>query len=131
MIGRNLASRIVKLETRRARPDELLVVWRRPDGDVGEALRGVTFAKGDKVICAEWFEDGSPMPEPRRYGDRISKAMPPDEHEQLYRTIDRIAQRAEGECNKAGFACFPASNEECMKRMSDTDLIHVLLGVPT
>jgi len=35
------------------RPDEMLVVWRRPDGSVAEALKDATFAKGDKVICAE------------------------------------------------------------------------------
>jgi hypothetical protein len=42
---RSLESRIVKLETKTARPDEMLVVWRKPDGDVAEALKGVTFAK--------------------------------------------------------------------------------------
>jgi hypothetical protein len=52
MIARVL-SRIIKLEARSARPDEMLVVWRKPDGDVAAALEGVTFAKGDKVICAE------------------------------------------------------------------------------
>ena len=36
---RNLESRIIKLETRTARPDEMLVVWRRPDGSVAEALK--------------------------------------------------------------------------------------------
>ena len=61
MIARNVESRITKLEARIARPDEMLVVWRMPDGDVAEALKGATFAKGDKVICAEWF-DNSPPP---------------------------------------------------------------------
>ena len=60
MIARNVESRISKLEARRARPDEMLVVWRQPDGDVAEALKDATFAKGDKVICAEWFDDSPP-----------------------------------------------------------------------
>jgi hypothetical protein len=51
------------------RPDELLVVWRRHDGDVTEALKGVTYAKGDQVICAEWFDDG-PLPAPTWYNGR-------------------------------------------------------------
>ena len=59
MIARNVQSRISKLEARSARPDEMLVVWRMPDGDVTEALKNATFAKGDKVICAEWFDEQS------------------------------------------------------------------------
>ena len=55
MIARNVESRITRLEARSARPDEMLVVWRKPDGDVAEALKDATLAKGDKVICAEWF----------------------------------------------------------------------------
>jgi hypothetical protein len=66
---RNLELRIIKLETRTARPDEMLVVWRRPDGSVAEALKNVTFAKGDKVICAVWF-DGDPLPQPRWHSAR-------------------------------------------------------------
>jgi len=61
MIVRNVQSRISRLEARSARPDEMLVVWRKPDGDVTEALKNATFAKGDMVICAEWF-DSSPPP---------------------------------------------------------------------
>src|SRR4051794_17613865 len=90
MIARNVESRITKLEVSRARPDEMLVVWRKPDGDVAKALKDATFAKGDKVICAEWF-DNSPPPAPRWYGDRLGRAMPPAEYEQINRTIDRVA----------------------------------------
>ena len=79
MIARNVESRIVKLETRTARPDEMLVVWRLPDGDVAEALKDATFAKGDKVICAEWFDD-SPPPKPRWYGDQLRRAMTSTEY---------------------------------------------------
>ena len=74
MIARNVESRITRLEARSARPDEMLVVWRKPDGDVAEALKDATFAKGDKVICAEWFDD-SPPPAPRWYGDQLRRAM--------------------------------------------------------
>jgi len=48
MIARNVESRIAKLEARSARLDEMLVVWRMPDGDVAEALKGATFAKGER-----------------------------------------------------------------------------------
>jgi hypothetical protein len=47
---RSWESRIVKLETMTARPDEMLVVWRRPDGSVAEALKDVTFAKGGPAL---------------------------------------------------------------------------------
>jgi hypothetical protein len=78
MIARNVESRITRLEARSARPDEMLVVWRKPDGDVAEALKDATFAKGDKVICAEWFDD-SPPPAPRWYDDQLRRAMTPAE----------------------------------------------------
>lgn len=128
MTGRLLGARILKLETRRARPDELLVVWRRPDGDVAKALKGVTFAKGDKVICAEWFEDG-PLPEPRWYGERLSQAMPAAEFEQLNRSIDRIAGRPGSKT--ARFAPVPGFTGERVTQMSDAALIHAVLGVQT
>ena len=38
MIARNVESRIIKLEARSARPDEMLVVWRKPDGDVAAGV---------------------------------------------------------------------------------------------
>ena len=131
MTVRSLESRVGKLEVLRRRPDEMLVIWRRPDGDVAEALRGTSFAKGDKVICAEWFEDGSPLPEPRWYRDQLNRAMPPAEHEQLERTIDRMAERAKAKRDEAGYASFPTFNKERMKQMSDAELTHALLGVKT
>jgi hypothetical protein len=67
MTVHNLESRILKLETRTARPGEMLVVWRKPGGNVSEALEAATFSNGDKVICAEWFDDDQP-PAPRWYG---------------------------------------------------------------
>lgn len=130
MTPRNLESRLVKLETRTPRPDELLVVWRRPDGDVAEALRGVTFAASDKVICAEWFGDG-PLPQPRWYRDRLRSEMPSAEYEQLNRAIDRIAEYCDEDRSTAGFAPFLSFTEERMKQMSDAELIHAVLGVPT
>ena len=90
MIARNVASRITKLESRRARPDEMLVVWRRPGGDVAEAMENATFAKGDKVICAEWFDD-SPPPA-RWHGDQLRRAMTPAEWRIGRRQSDAVPQ---------------------------------------
>jgi hypothetical protein len=129
MIARNVESRITKLEARRARPDEMLVVWRMPDGDVAEALKEATFAKGDKVICAEWFDD-SPPPAPRWYGDQLRRAMTPAEYEQINRTIDRVAGHPQAK-RDPGFAPFPSITEDRMKRMTDNELTHAILGVRT
>ena len=131
MTVRSLEARVGKLEAIRRRPDELLVIWRRPGGDIAEALRGISFAKGDRVVCAEWFEDDTPLPEPRWYRDQLNRAMPPAEYEQLERTIDLIPQRAEAKRDKAGFAPFQIFSEDRLRQMSDTDLIHALLGVKT
>lgn len=128
MMGRGLESRIVKLEVRRARPKEMLVVWRRPGADIAGALRGATFAPGDKVVCAEWFEDG-PLPGPRWYGERLYQAMPAAEYEQLNRSMDRIAGRPAG--RTAGFQAVPSPTWERMRQMSDAELIHEVLGVQT
>jgi hypothetical protein len=126
MIARNVPSRISTLEARSARPDEMLVVWRKPDGDVAAALKDATFAKGDKVICAEWFDD-SPPPAPRWYGDELRRAMTSSEYEQINRSIDRVA----GAKRDGGFAPFPSITEDRMKRMTDNELTHAILGVRT
>jgi hypothetical protein len=128
MIARVL-SRIIKLEARSARPDEMLVVWRKPDRDVAAALEGVTFAKGDKVICAEWFDD-SPPPAPRWYGDELRRAMPPEEYEQINRTIDRVASNHQAK-RDPGFAPLPSINGDRMKAMTDNELAHAILGIRT
>jgi hypothetical protein len=129
MIARNVQSRIIKLEARSARPDEMLVVWRLPDGDVAEALKDARFAKGDKVICAEWFDNSSP-PAPRWYGDQLRRAMPPAEYEQINRTTDRVAGNHQAK-RDTGFAPFPSITEDRMKRMTDNELAHAILGVLT
>lgn len=130
MRGRNLESRIVKLEIKTTRPDEMLLVWRRPDGDVADVLNGATFAHGDKVICAEWFEN-SPLPAPRWYRDQLRSDMPAVEYEQLNRTIDRVVGQQETTRVKAGFAPFPSFSEARMKEMTDGELIRALLKVQT
>jgi hypothetical protein len=107
----------------------MLVVWRLPDGDVAEALKDATFAKGDKVICAEWFDD-SPPPAPRWYGDQLRRAMTPAEYEQLNRTIDRVADNHQAK-RDPGFAAFPSITEDRMKTMKDNDLAHAILGIRT
>lgn len=46
MTARNLQSRLVKLETRMAQPNELLVIWRKPGGDIRAAIAGQRLASG-------------------------------------------------------------------------------------
>jgi hypothetical protein len=54
MPASKLEFRLEKLETKTARPGELLVIWRRPGTDIRTAIAGQRFANGDKVICPEW-----------------------------------------------------------------------------
>jgi hypothetical protein len=49
MMGKNVAARIVKLEARRQRPNEILLVWRRPDTDVRSATSGTMVSPADIV----------------------------------------------------------------------------------
>lgn len=69
MTVRNIFSRVEKLEARRRRPDDLLLIWRLPGAPVSEAVADARFASGDRVICAEWFGDSS-APAPRWFGKR-------------------------------------------------------------
>ena len=127
---RSLESRIAKLETRAARPDEMLVVWRKPDGSVEEALKDVTFAKGDKVICAEWFEN-SPMPAPAWHNGRLRMEMHDREYDQMLQSMDRVARLPRAKRERDGFAAFPSGMLKRAVEMTDAELIHVLLGVRT
>jgi hypothetical protein len=127
---RSLESRIVKLESRTARPDEMLVVWRRPDGSVAEALKDVTFAKGDKVICAEWFEN-SPMPAPTWHKGRLRMEIDEREYDQILQSMDRVARLPRAKREMEGFAAFPGVVRKRAEEMTDAELIHALLGVRT
>jgi hypothetical protein len=130
MTARNLESRLVKLEAVRQRPDEILLVWRRPDGDAAEAVEGVRFSSGDRVVCAEWFED-SPLPAPRWYRNDLRLEMPADEYEQLNRTIVRVAEQSRPERSDLGLKPFPNVTAARMAEMTDSELIHAVLGVQT
>jgi hypothetical protein len=58
------------------------LVWRRPNGDVSEALKRATFAKGDKVV-----RNGFKMlPAPRWYRGSLSFTMERHEYDQIHRT---------------------------------------------
>jgi hypothetical protein len=89
---RSLEARVRKLEFRRRRPDEMLVIWRRPDGDIAESLRGASFAKGDRVLCIEWLGD-DPLPEPRCHS-RFLK-FSDVENGYVERAIDRLKKAME------------------------------------
>jgi len=130
MTVRNLESRLMKLEAVRQRPDEILLVWRRPDGDVLEAIQGVRFSPGDRVVCAEWFED-SPLPAPRWYRNDLRLEMPVNEYEQLNRTIARVAEQSKPARNDSVFNQFPNLTQARMNEMTDSELIHAVLGVQT
>ena len=82
--------------------------------------------KGDQVICAEWFDDGPP-PTPRWYGDELRRAMTSSAYEQINRSIDRVA----GAKRDCGFAPFPSIAEDQIKKMTDNELTHAILGVRT
>ena len=78
------------------------------------------------MICAEWFDDGPP-PAPRWYGDELRRAMTSSAYEQINRSIDRVA----GAKRDCGFAPFPSIAEDQIKKMTDNELTHAILGVRT
>ena len=105
MIARNLETRIVKLEASRRRPGELLVVWRRPGGDVKAAVSEAKFVRGDRVICLEWFVDG-PLPAPRWHEKGLNFSGVEDGY--LEQAITRrIESRESDHQREPGFAELP------------------------
>jgi hypothetical protein len=130
MIVRNLESRLVKLETRTARPNEMLVVWRKPGVDIRSAVVGQQFASGDKVICPEWTGEAEP-PAPKWHRDRLSRSMTDQEYDCVLQSIQHTAEAGEDGREDAGLAPFPRMSGETMRAMSDNDLIHAVLGVQT
>jgi hypothetical protein len=127
MIARNIETRIVKLEARRRRPDELLLVWRRPGATVTEALANVQFAAGDRVICAEWLGK-APIPTPRWFGKRLSSEIGAVEYGYILRALDRLVDAG----TLAPEPSLPATAPSAfLGGASDNDLLHMALGVET
>ena len=130
MIARNVEARLVKLESARQRPDEMLVVWRRPGISIEQALEAITFAKGDKVICPEWAGEG-PMPQPRWYDGRLSRLMDASEYDALMGAVQETAARSGRSRPPSGLLPFPVIAEQRLREMTDSELIHSVLGVRT
>ena len=128
MIARDLETRIVKLEARRRRPDELLLIWRRPGFAVSEAIADARFAAGDRGICAEWFGE-NPMPPPRWFGKRLSSELGRDEYEYILRSLNRLVKAEPA--RELGFAPVPVIPNNHMAGLTDNDLLHMVLGVET
>jgi hypothetical protein len=131
MTARSLETRITKLEISRKRPNEMLVVWRRPGGDVRAAASEAQFAPGDRVICLEWFGDG-PLPLPRWH----SKGLELSDVEREY-LIRAVRQRAEGSEDghqrqrEPGFADPPYFPGDRVRELPFSDLVHMIFGVAT
>ena len=128
MITRNVEARIVKLEAHRQRPNEILLIWRKPGETVKAAIAEAQFAPGDRVICVHWFGEGDPPP-PRWHGERLSESLPPDQYKYIVRSLERIAKGEPG--RDPGFAAVPPVAAHRMVEMSDNDLLHAALGVAT
>ncbi len=127
MTARNVEARIIKLETRRQRPNEILLVWRWPDADVKAAVSVAKFVAGDRVICVEWFGDG-PLPGPKWYRERLSSQLGAVENGYLDRSLDRMSG---DRTRDPGFAEIPPLLGKQACEIPDNDLLHMVFGVAT
>ena len=126
MIARNVRSRILKLEAQRKRPDQILMIWRRPGQDVADVIAGTAFVRGDRVICSEWFGEGEP-PLPKWRQACHMRDFDPTEQDSIYRCLDRLMEaEARRDC---GSAANPSRPAPYLAHMSDIDLLHAALGV--
>ena len=126
MTIRNIFSRVEKLEARRRRPDELLLIWRLPGPPVSEAVADARFATGDRVICVEWFGNSSP-PAPRWVRKRLSSELKRPEYEFIIQSLNRLIE--EKPAREQGFA--PAFSGHHLTALTDNDLLLMALGVAT
>ena len=128
MIARTVESRLIKLEARRQRPNEILLIWRWPDADVKAATHGARFAPGDRVICLEWFGDG-PLPAPRWYRDRLTSEFGVTEKESLDRSLNSVGE--DGRQRDPGFADIGHVPARRLCEVPDNDLLHMIFGIET
>ena len=127
MNSKNVAARIIKLETHRQRPNEILLIWRQPDADVKAAASEAKFSAGDRVICAEWFGDG-PLPAPNWYRERLSSELGAVENEYLTRSLARVG---DDRPRDPGFVEIPPMSADRARELPDNDLLHMIFGVAT
>jgi hypothetical protein len=60
---------------------KLILPGRKPAEDVSEAVAGVEFNPGERVICVEWYCDG-PMPQPEWHRD-VDRGLSEEENNSL------------------------------------------------
>ena len=123
---RNLESRIEKLEARRTRADEVLIVWRQPDGDVAQALINVRFGAGDRIICAEWYGSG-PLPKPK-WSPNLRLKITGEEDASLERSLRNIIDAGR---KPRGLLPTPRPLPYPPEKMTDGDLWWFALGART
>jgi hypothetical protein len=126
MTAKNLKTRIKKLEASRKHIDEMLVVRRLPGADVSEALAGVNYVSGDRVICLEWYGEGTP-PAPKWHED-LQRGLSKEENDSIDITLKRILDaKPNREQPAEGVQRGPDLDE---LGYSDEDLLYILFGVP-
>jgi hypothetical protein len=118
MTLRNADARLIKLEARRQRVDEFLAVWRKPGTDVVSSLADAKFAGGDRVICFEWFGDGSP-PAPK-WHRKLRAEFSPEEQGYIKRALQQIVDDSP-----------PVAAEDLrwLDTMTEGELLHHIWGV--
>jgi hypothetical protein len=126
LTARNIEARIEKLETSRRRPDEILLVWRKPDSDVAAAVANAAYAAGDKMICVEWFGE-MPPPAPKWYRDMWFE-MDRIEYDYITRSVDRLVEAFRRE---PGYVPSPHAPDYRASEITNNELLHICLEVET
>jgi len=127
MTARNLKTRIKKLEASRKHIDEMLVVWRLPGADVSEAVADVDHVSGDRVICLEWYGEGTP-PASKWHKD-LQRSLRKEENDSVDITLQRIIDAKPDREQPAGIGRIGLDHDE-LDGCSDEDIFYILFGVP-
>src|SRR6516165_8102080 len=127
MTARNLKTRIKKLEASRKHIYEMLVVWRLPGADVSEAVADVDHVSGDRVICLEWYGEGTP-PASKWHKD-LQRSLRKEENDSVDITLQRIIDAKPDREQPAGIGRIGLDHDE-LDGCSDEDIFYILFGVP-
>jgi hypothetical protein len=128
MTARNVLARLEKLEARRHPPDESLILWVEPGGNIDDVVASAKadglFVAGDRVVCAEWLSGDHP---PAPAWKRCPKDLTDIELDYFIETLKR---RFIGSLRTEKH--YPEGLEHALVRnMSDEKLWHIVCGVQT
>ena len=132
---------MAKLEAAINHGDTMLVVWRRPEEAIADAVARVDFIAGARIVCLEWHGSG-PLPD-AKWQRNITTSLTGDEAASLGTTLRRIHALTKDEAASLDTTLrLPGTKHEergerkrggdpDIELLSDDEMLYRIFGVPT